>query len=102
MSNVPPPEPRPGDMYISPVVASDHPFEEVINKANELIKQGHTLYQKWTCDACQDRVTTTEPNTFYTSGRHEDCKVDNMKVTDIRGKGCNYLLIMSLDEEGSL
>lgn len=66
---------------------NDYPVEEILKAANELIRQGVTVHQKFTCDKCGSRQTMDEPNTFYASGKCEECG----HITDIKKKGCNYL-----------
>lgn len=71
---------------------ADHPVHECMRSAQELIDQGHEVYQKFTCEKCGSRQTISDPNTFYASGQCEECK----HVTNIRLKGCNYLTIMRM------
>jgi len=71
--------------------APDFPFDDVAKTAREWIEKGGTVYQKFTCDGCGKRLTIDEPNKFYTKGRCDSCPA----ITDIRAKGCNYLLIYS-------
>jgi len=68
----------------------DYPLEECVKQADKLIANGATAYQKWSCNHCGARQTMTEPNTFYTSGKCEECK----KITLI--ENCNYLLTFVL------
>jgi hypothetical protein len=68
----------------------DFPFEQVVKDAQRLVELGSTVFQKFSCDGCGARQTMDIPNKFFTSGQCEVCLV----VTDIRAKGCNYLLIM--------
>ena len=67
---------------------SDHPFKEVVAKAQVLISEGFYLYQKFTCSNCQNRLTIGKPNTFYKSGQCDKCG----HITDIEAQGCNYIL----------
>jgi hypothetical protein len=69
----------------------DHPFEEVAHQADMLIDGGATVYFKFTCEYCGTRQTFEEPNRLYTRGSCEMCGL----VTDLRVKGCNYLVIWS-------
>ena len=71
---------------------ADHPIQEILKTADELIKAGHEVFQKFTCDKCESRQTIDEPNVFYSSGKCEECG----HVTDIEKKGCNYLAIFRL------
>ena len=70
---------------------ADHPIEECAKTANDLIKQGHQVHQKFTCEMCGSRQTIEEPNVFYTSGKCEECS----HTTDIKKKGCNYVAIFN-------
>ena len=70
---------------------SDHDFQAVVESAAEKIAIGGTVYQKFTCQACGNRLTMDVPNTFYTSGTCDKCG----EVTDIEKQGHNFLLIMS-------
>ena len=67
----------------------DYPMEDVAYQAELLIREGATVYFKFTCDYCKSRQTFDEPNKLYTRGSCELCG----KVTDLREKGCNYLVI---------
>jgi hypothetical protein len=71
---------------------ADHPVEECMETANDLIRQGHTIYQKFTCDKCQSRQTMPDENVFYASGKCEECG----HITDIEAKGCNYMAILKV------
>jgi hypothetical protein len=70
---------------------SNHDFDTVVASADEKIRAGGTVYQKFTCQACGNRLTMDVPNTFYTSGTCDRCG----SVTDIKAAGHNFLLIMS-------
>ena len=72
-------------------VYNDFPFYEAVEQAEELIKKGVMVHQKFTCAGCGQRLTIEEPNRFYTTGTCDKCS----HVTDIRARGCNYLLIAS-------
>ena len=69
---------------------ANHPMYDCIRSADELISQGHTVHQKFTCEKCGSRQTIEIPNVFFTSGKCEECK----HVTNIQLKGCNYLAIL--------
>jgi hypothetical protein len=70
--------------------ARDFPFDEVVSKANKIIEQGQFLVlQKFTCQHCGQRLTMDEPNMFFAEGGCDKCG----KLTDIRKRGCNYLLV---------
>lgn len=70
----------------------DFPIAECAAACDKLIKDGATIYQKWTCDGCGRRITANNPNTFTVEGHCEDCG----HVTNIAAKGCNYLLIQTI------
>lgn len=53
------------------------------------------FYQKFTCEACDERVTILEENRLFTMGRHDECPVEEGHITDLRLKGCNYMLVRS-------
>lgn len=69
----------------------DYPFEECAKSAQELMRRGWTIHQKFTCEKCGQRLTIEEPNVFYTKGSCDKCG----HVTDIKAKGCNYAAIWS-------
>lgn len=73
----------------------DGDFYEVSREAKQQILQGNIVFQKWTCSFCDERITMTTPNIFYTKGKHEDCKIDANSDTDLTQRGCNYLLVRS-------
>ena len=60
---------------------------EACNQAEELVKQGFTVYQKWTCEHCKVRQSMPVANTFYTQGSCEECH----GISSI--KECGYLLV---------
>lgn len=75
---------------------TDYPWDEVVEAAERLIKEkGATLHQKFTCEKCGSRQTMAVPNVFYVQGECEECGF----VTDIRTKGCNYLMILTTQGE---
>jgi hypothetical protein len=67
----------------------NHPFEEVLASANEVIERGGTVYQKFSCSNCGQRLTMDVPNTFYPEGNCDQCG----HVTNIRETGCNFLAV---------
>jgi ribosomal protein L40E len=71
---------------------ADHPIHECLKSANELLNQGHQVFQKFTCEKCGSRQTVDKPDMFYSHGRCEEC----LHVTDLRLKGCNYLAILRI------
>lgn len=66
----------------------DHPFYEVADKADEVINAGGTVYQKFTCERCGNRLTMETANTFFKKGDCDNCG----HTSDIEKNGCNYLV----------
>lgn len=75
--------------------SNDFPFENVVEKADEQVRLGNFVFQKWTCSHCKSRQTMPKPNKFWLSGVCEECD----SVTDIQKQGCNYTLIAGIDAE---
>ena len=71
---------------------ADHPFDEVCKQAEEHVKQGRNVFQKWTCSHCGVRQTMPDANHMYTKGICEECD----SLTDIQKQGCNYMLILGV------
>jgi hypothetical protein len=71
----------------------DFPLLECMHAAETLIASGATVYQKWTCAKCGERVTANNPNTFTARATHDDC---GGAETDIVQSGCNYVVIMAV------
>jgi hypothetical protein len=67
----------------------DHPFDSVLRKAGKLIEEGATVYQKFTCAGCGQRLGMDEPNTFHTKGSCDQCST----ITDIKKQGCNFMAV---------
>lgn len=67
---------------------NDYPIEECAVTADEVIKKGGTVYQKFTCSGCGSRQTMDKPNVFFESGTCQKCNA----LTDIKAQGCNYLV----------
>lgn len=70
-------------------MSQDFPFSDVVEKASQLIRNGCTVHQKFTCGKCGQRLTVETPNVFHQFGTCDKCGFK----TDIRKQGCNYLLI---------
>lgn len=68
---------------------SDFPFDEAAAGAAEHIKNGATVFQKFTCVQCGERLTIEDANVFHSKGKCDRCG----HVTNIRERGCNYLLV---------
>jgi hypothetical protein len=67
----------------------DWSFEEAVAAAEVVIATGGTVYQKFTCIGCGNRLTIETPNTFHQSGTCNACPA----VTDIQKNGCNFMAI---------
>ena len=72
-------------------MANDYPFAEVVRKARELTDRGFDVHQKFSCANCNSRLTIGTPNVFHETGDCDQCG----HVTDIKRKGCNYLVMAS-------
>ncbi len=73
----------------------DHPLEDILTEVNQILENdGVNVFQKFTCEACKNRLTIEEPNTFYTSGKCDACG----HVTDIKKNGCNFMVIARLTD----
>ncbi len=70
----------------------DFPLLECMTAAETLITGGDTVFQKWTCAKCGERVTANAENTFTARGSHDDCGGE----TDLVQSGCNYMVIRRL------
>lgn len=74
---------------------SDGPFWEIAKKCEALITEGSTIFQKFTCVACQARQTMPVPNALYRLGRCDQCGV----TTNLEETGCGFMLVASSDPE---
>lgn len=70
---------------------SNIPLNEAVARAEEWIKQGATIFQKFTCASCGSRQTIDVPNTFYRSARCEECS----HITDLDACGCGFMAIFA-------
>lgn len=53
----------------------DIPPEQLVKDMDRLIKQGFTVFVKFTCDHCSSRQTCPSPNVLFTKGYTcEECK----------------------------
>jgi hypothetical protein len=68
---------------------TDHPFDKVARDAAAKVRDGFTIYQKFTCAGCGNRLTIDVPNQFFETGACDNCDA----ITDIKKQGCNYLLM---------
>jgi hypothetical protein len=65
------------------------PFLDAGAQANELVLQGHTIFQQFQCANCKTKQTIEVPNAFYKLGKCEECA----HVTDIVKDGCNFTVM---------
>ena len=75
----------------------DYPFYEVVKTAKELINEGATIYQKFTCCKCGSRQGMDVPNTFFKKGKCEECGWE----TNLIIAGCNYMVVRDIRRKGS-
>lgn len=69
------------------VTYKNYPLLEVAKQATVQVEtRGATVWQKWTCLHCGSRQTMEQENTFYMSGRCEECG----QVSEI--VECNYMM----------
>jgi hypothetical protein len=68
----------------------DIPIEECARNADKLIRAGAVIFQKFTCENCGQRLTMTEPNTFFRYGTCDQCG----HKTEI--KKCGYAMMVWL------
>lgn len=66
------------------------PVAEAIAKAEELISKGATVFIKFTCEKCGNRLGFDEPNRLYTTGSCDKCG----HVTEI--KKCGFAVIFKV------
>lgn len=71
--------------------AKDFPYREIAKAMPQRIADGFDFYMKWTCEGCGQRLTSSEPNVMFEEG----C-CDCGHVTNIKKRGCNYLLTKAL------
>jgi hypothetical protein len=78
-----------------PLSELDHPYEKVAEDAYQQRIVADALgipiivYFKWTCEKCRTRNTFDVPNKLFMEGICGDCG----HVTNIRRRGCGYLII---------
>lgn len=73
----------------------DGPFYEIVDEVEMMVELGATCFQKFTCLACRARETMTEPNTFYKTGKCDECGY----ITNLEVEGCGFMLVASSDPE---
>lgn len=72
----------------------DFPWEQIVKKVADLVSEGHLCYQKFSCEKCDERLGIDRPNTLYETGHCDKCG----HITNIKERGCNYLLVMNLNK----
>jgi len=65
------------------------PIQECTKRAKELMKNGATVFVKFTCGYCGSRQTFGEPNIFYIEGICEECG----KITKITHCGLMAMFV---------
>ena len=78
---------------ISELYADPH-TADVIAKADYVMSLGSTVFFKWTCGGCGERVTCSTPDTLFTSFAHEDCGY----VTKTIDGNLGFLVVTELRE----
>jgi hypothetical protein len=74
----------------------NHPLDEVLATAEEVIARGGRVYQKFTCAGCGQRLAMTVPDTFYKTGECDTCGA----VTNLEETGCNYIAVFDRSGKG--
>jgi len=66
-------------------------FMQALKKARGALQliPGAEIYQKFTCEKCQERQTIPEANQWHTHATCEECK----HLTDIYKAGCGFALL---------
>lgn len=77
------------------MMANDLPWKEGLDKADEAIARGATLYQKFTCEKCGARQTVEKPNTFYQEGQCGECQ----HITNLMQKGFGYMATFNMGQK---
>ena len=72
----------------------DHPIRECMEMADEILAKGGTIFQKFTCAGCGERLTMDTPDTFFASGTCDKCDTVT-KITQ-----CNFMATFSIPEKG--
>ena len=72
----------------------DKLLNEIADIAEEQIKQGNIIFQKFTCSNCNSRQTMEEPNKIYVEGVCEECN----HVTKINECGLAVIICIKVKE----
>ena len=70
--------------------ANNYPIEECVREAEKILAKNPdkvSIYQKFTCENCKQRLTMPDANVFHNSGTCDQCG----HVTLIRK--CNYMIV---------
>jgi hypothetical protein len=71
----------------------DFPLEDLAEELENLVAEGWTVFQKWTCRGCGERCISDEPNVIHRAMRHANCgTVSKVSVG-------NYLKLRASTEE---
>jgi hypothetical protein len=84
------------DVKFEPLSELDHHIDEVVPNANRMIEAGADVYFKFTCENCRARQMFDEPNALFRQGSCEECG----HVTDLRRRGCNFMVVTAIRKEG--
>jgi hypothetical protein len=66
----------------------DYPIDEVEQRVKLLMGDGHSFYQKYTCEECGARLVMSKPNTLYSAGVCDICE-HTTRITQ-----CGYLAVL--------
>lgn len=67
----------------------DFPLTVIGASCEKIIANGGFILQKWTCEACGERVTAQNINALCHHGHCQHCN----HVTDLDKRGCNFMLL---------
>jgi hypothetical protein len=73
---------------------NDYPIASCMETVKPFLEAGCHFNQKFSCAHCGSRQTMAQHDQFFASGQCEECG----HVTDLKHRGCNYLLVGPLDE----
>lgn len=69
----------------------DYPFYEMVAKAAAVIESGGTVYQKFTCEKCHNRLAMDDANMFHKTGHCDKCG----HITNLEVNGCGFMVFFS-------
>lgn len=70
----------------------DIPWKDLIARMEELAKEGHQVFLKWTCEKCKQRVMAEKPNQVSTQMKHDEPECGH--ITDVTKTGGGFVLVM--------